>query len=86
MFVLIFHSALHINYPYESVLCSSCGQYIVGHLSTVLTIFFASRLTRLFKLTNIIKDNQDRPVVYFHKLPTLYIVSVSDSVRNNAPL
>ena len=81
MFVLIFYNALHINSPYGSVLYSSCGQYAVGHLSTVLTIFIASRLTRLFWLANIIKGNQYRSVVDFHRFPTSHIVSANDLVR-----
>ena len=81
MFVLIFYNALHINSPYGSVLYSSCGQYAVGHLSTVLTIFIASRLTRLFWLANIIKGNQYRSVVDFHRFPTSHIVSAYDLVR-----
>ena len=81
MFVLIFYSAYILIPPYGSVPCSSCGQYVVGHLSTVLTIFIASRLTRLFRLANIIKGNQYMSVVDIHRFPTSHIVSANDLVR-----
>ena len=81
MFVLIFYSALHINSPYGSVLCCSCEHYVIVHLSTVLTIFFASCLTRLFRLSIIIKGNQYRSMVDFHRFPTSHIVPANNLVR-----
>ena len=81
MFVLIFYSALHINSPYGSVLCLSCDQYVASHLSTVLTIIFNSCLTRFSKLSNVIKVNQYRSMVHFHRFPTSHIVPANNLVR-----